>query len=80
MLVNVALTTLLTAIGAMALNEKCLRIASWAKIMPPMGELNPAEMAAATPHPMNVSFVKRLDERKLIRLPIVPPKCTSGPY
>ena len=28
LLVNVALTTLLTAIGAIALNEKCLSIAS----------------------------------------------------
>ena len=45
-----------------------------------MGELNPAEIAAATPHPIRVSFVKTLEERRFIRLPIVPPRCTSGPY
>ena len=40
-----------TVMGAMALIEKCLRIASWAKTTPAMGALKPAEMAAATPQP-----------------------------
>ena len=72
--------TLLTAIGAIALNEKCRNMASCAKIIPPIGELNPAEIAAATPHPMNVSFVSKSGNRLFIILPIVPPKCTRGPY
>ena len=32
----------------MALKEKCRKMASCAKIIPPIGELKPAEMAAAT--------------------------------
>ena len=74
------LTTLLTAIGAIALKEKWRSIASWAKIMPPIGELNPAEIAAATPQPMKVSFVRRWGDFLFMRFPIVPPRCTKGPY
>ena len=36
-IVKVELTTLLTAIGAIALKEKCLKIASCAKITPAIG-------------------------------------------
>ena len=66
--------------GAIALKEKCLNIASWANIIPPIGELKPAEMAAATPQPMKISFDKRAGTCLFIKLPIVPPKCTNGPY
>ena len=41
--------------AAMALVEKCRRIASWAKMMPAMGALKPAEIAAATPQPIKIS-------------------------
>ena len=44
-----------TAIGAIALKEKCLRTASCAKTTPAMGALKPAEIAAATPHPRYTS-------------------------
>ena len=79
-MVSVELTTLLNAMGAIALKEKCLKIASWAKIIPPIGELKPAEMAAATPQPMNTSFDNRPFILLLIKFPIVPPRCTKGPY
>ena len=41
--------------GVIALNEKCLNIASCANITPTIGALKPAEMAAATPQPINMS-------------------------
>ena len=68
------LTTLLNAIGAIALKEKCLNIASCANIIPPIGELKPAEMAAATPQPIKISLDKRPGTCLFIKLPIVPPK------
>ena len=64
----------------MALKEKCLNMASCAKIIPPIGELKPAEIAAATPHPINISFDKSPFILLLIKFPIVPPRCTKGPY
>ena len=73
------LTTLLIAIGAMALKKKCLNIASCANIIPPIGELKPAEIAAATPHP-KMSFDNSLGTFLFMRFPIVPPRCTNGPY
>ena len=79
-MVNVELTTLLKAIGAIALKEKCLNIASCANIIPPIGALKPAEMAAATPQPINISFDKSPLIFLLIKFPIVPPRCTKGPY
>ena len=60
--------------GAIALNEKCLRIASCANMMPPIGELKPAEIAAATPQPINTSLVSIVCVYLLISDPIVPPR------
>ena len=68
------------AMGAMALMEKCLRMASCAKTKPAMGALKPAAMAPATPHPINTSVVRTPPVICLRKLPIVAPKCTSGPY
>ena len=79
-MVKVELTTLLTAIGAIALNEKWRSIASWAKIIPPIGELNPADIAAATPHPIKISFESKPGSTLFKILPIVPPRWTKGPY
>jgi hypothetical protein len=45
-----------TEIGATAPIENRRSSASWAKIMPAMGALNPAEIAAATPQAMRTSF------------------------
>ena len=47
-----------SAIGTIDRMEKCLRIASWAKITPAIGALNPAAIAPATPQPMNTSVVR----------------------
>ena len=77
---SVELTTLLTAIGAIALKEKWRNMASCAKIFPPIGELNPAEIAAATPHPINVSLDINPGIALFKMFPIVPPRCTKGPY
>ena len=60
--------------GAIALKEKCLRIASCAKIIPPIGELNPAEIAAATPQPIKTSLVSVFWVYLFISEPIVPPR------
>ena len=60
--------------GAIALKEKCLNIASCAKIIPPIGELNPAEIAAATPQPIKVSLESQPGVNLFIKLPMVPPK------
>ena len=49
-------------------------------MIPPIGELKPAEIAAATPHPINISFDKSPPIFLLIKFPIVPPRCTKGPY
>ena len=48
--------------------------------MPPIGELKPAEIAAATPHPIKMSFDNSLGTFLFMRFPIVPPRCTNGPY
>ena len=42
------------AIAPPALREKCLRTASCAKTSPAIGALKPAEIAAATPHPIKM--------------------------
>ena len=68
------------AIGAMAFREKCRIIASWANMTPAIGALKPAEIAAATPHPMKISVEIPLLENRFSALPITAPKCTSGPY
>ena len=78
--VNQTALMLAIAIGAMALMEKCLRMASCAKISPAMGALKPAAIAPATPHPMNTSVVSTPPVICRRKLPIVAPKCTSGPY
>ena len=43
------------ATGATALSEKWRSMVSQAKIVPAMGALNPAEIAPATPQPINTS-------------------------
>ena len=69
------------AMGKRALNEKCLKTASCAKIMPPIGALNPADIAAATPQLIKTSggiiLTLVICERKLA---ILAPKFTNGPY
>ena len=72
--------TLAMAIGAIARIEKCLRTASCAKTIPAIGALNPAAMAPATPQPINMSVLSAPPVVCLRKLPIVAPKCTSGPY
>ena len=67
-------------IGAMALREKCLRMASCAKSIPASGALKPAAIAAATPQPINMSGLILRLKKFLMNRPIVDPKCTSGPY
>ena len=67
-------------IGVIALNEKCRKIASCAKITPTIGALNPAEIAAATPQPINTSVENLFPVICLSILPKVAPKCTKGPY
>ncbi len=42
--------------------------------------MKPADIAAATPHPINISFDKRPPILLFIKFPIVPPRCTNGPY
>ena len=47
---------------------------------PAKGALNPAEIAAATPHPIKISgFILNL-KYFLMNRPIVEPKWTRGPY
>ena len=49
--------------------------------MPAIGALKPAEIAAATPQPINTSLLKLSFAKKLENMtPIVPPRCTIGPY
>ena len=62
------------AIGARALIEKCLRIASCAKIIPARGAPKPAEIAPATPHPRKTSIERRSRVNFFNVVPIVPPK------
>ena len=60
--------------------EKCLKITSWAKIIPAIGELKPAEIAAATPAPIIISWgMLGIKVLLLKNAPKVPPKCTRGP-
>jgi hypothetical protein len=66
--------------GAIALREKCLRIASWAKMTPARGALKPAEIAAATPQPIKMSGVIFRLKYFLINKPMVEPNWTRGPY
>ena len=68
------------AIGVTAFIEKCLSKASWAKIKPAIGALNPADIAAAVPQPMKTSVLNMFFVKNLILVPKVAPKCTSGPY
>ena len=70
-----------TEINASALEEKCLNTASCANTIPAIGELNPAEIAAATPQPIRISLprfkpLSQLDKKH----PNEPPMCTIGPY
>ena len=44
------------------------------------GGIKPAEIAAATPQPMKMSFDKSPGILLLIKFPIVPPRWTNGPY
>ena len=46
---------MLSEIAAKAFIEKCLKTTSWAKIIPAIGDPNPAEIAAATPLPIIIS-------------------------
>ena len=50
-----AAVILVMATGATALSEKWRSIVSQAKIVPAIGALNPAEIAPATPQPINTS-------------------------
>ena len=49
------------AIAPPALKEKCLKIASCAKTKPAIGALKPADIAAATPQPINIPGGSLLD-------------------
>ena len=51
-----------------------------ANTTPAMGALNPAAIAPATPQPINTSVVRTPPVACRRKLPIVAPKCTSGPY
>ena len=66
--------------GATARIEKCRKTASWANTMPARGALKPAEMAAATPQPKNISWDIFDASKRFNQMPMVPPKCTNGPY
>ena len=65
-------------IGAIALREKCLRMASCAKSIPARGALKPAAIAAATPHPINISGLILSLKKFLMNRPMVDPKCTRA--
>ena len=77
---NAEATMAETEIGATAPIENRLSSASWAKIMPAMGALNPAEIAAATPQAMSTSFEMFVFVSLEMRVERVAPKCTKGPY
>ena len=63
-----------------ALIEKCLKTTSCAKIIPAIGEENPAEIAAATPAPIIISWgISGMNVLLLKKAPNVPPKWTNGP-
>ena len=60
--------------------EKCLNTTSWENTMPAIGELKPAEIAAATPAPIMTSCgIWGMKVRRLRNAPKVPPKWTNGP-
>ena len=68
------------AIAPPALREKCLSTASWAKTSPAIGALKPAEIAAATPQPINIPGGNLFDVKFSKNVATVAPKCTKGPY
>ena len=63
-----------------ALKEKCLKIASCAKTKPAIGALKPADIAAATPQPINIPGGSLFDVKLSKNVATVAPKCTRGPY
>ena len=67
-------------IAVRALIEKYLKITSWAKIIPAIGEPKPAEIAAATPAPIITLWgILGIKVILLKNAAKVPPKCTRGP-
>ena len=68
------------AIAPPALKEKCLSTASWANTSPAIGALKPAEIAAATPQPINIPGGNLFDVKFSKNVATVAPKCTKGPY
>ena len=64
----------------MAPTENLLSIASWAKRIPAIGALKPADIAAATPHAIKMSRSSSIRLNRTIISETVAPKCTSGPY
>ena len=62
------------AIGAKALNAKCLKMASCAKIIPANGAPKPADIAAAIPAPINTSAEKFTETFVFSQDPIVAPR------
>ena len=68
------------AIAPPALREKCLRTASWAKTSPAIGALKPADIAAATPHPIKMPGGNLFEVKFSKKVATVAPKWTSGPY
>ena len=68
------------AIAPPALKEKCLKIASCAKTKPAIGALKPADIAAATPQPINIPGGSLFEVKLSKNVAIVAPKCTRGPY
>ena len=60
--------------------EKCLNTVSWAKIIPAKGAPKPAEIAAATPQPIIMSWgILGTKDNLLKNAETVAPKCTNGP-
>ena len=55
-------------------------MASWANIMPAIGAPKPADMAAATPHPITTSVPILILKNRFNAVLAVAPKCTNGPY
>ena len=67
--------------AATAFIEKCLKTVSWANIIPAKGAPNPADIAAATPLPIIISWgIFGINFCRLINEDTVAPKCTRGPY
>ena len=68
------------AIAATPFFEKCLIITSWAKSIPAKGAPKAAEIAAATPLPIIMSWgILGINFCLLMKAAKVPPKCTNGP-